>query len=154
MDEMLRMPPAGQPSHKQMYYLATPIGDSTISEFKPHADSLTINLQLAAHLQRAGFNVFLPQRDVDQRLPGRDILAVELCQIKGCSGLIAILANTRGVYIEAGYAKALGKLVIALKTPESREMSDWGYAFFDFVATDVDELIEYLKHREIVAACT
>ena len=47
--------------------------------------------------------------------------------------------------MEAGYAKALGKKVIGLKVEETRDMSDWGYAFFDYVAENIKELINYLK---------
>ena len=47
--------------------------------------------------------------------------------------------------MEAGYAKALGKKVVGLKVSETREFSDWGKSFFDYMATDENDLLNYLK---------
>ena len=74
------------------------------------------------------------------------ILEQELEAIKRCKAIIVVMSDTRGIYIEAGYAKALGKKIIGLKIEETREMSEWGYEFFDHVASDTDELIKTVKN--------
>ena len=84
-------------------------------------------------------------RDAGQNLSGEKLLKLELEVIKNCEGIIVVLSDTRGIYIEAGYAKALGRKVIGLKVPETREFSDWGKAFFDYIAKSEKDLVDYLK---------
>lgn len=128
-----------------MYYFATPHAKVGVKDYKLDSEKLNRNEYLTKLLENAGFKIFLPFRDADQSLSGRELLEKELEVIRGCDGVITVLSNTRGVYMEVGYAKALGKRVIGLKVEETREMSDWGYAFFDYVAGNIQDLIEYLK---------
>jgi nucleoside 2-deoxyribosyltransferase len=130
-----------------MYYLATPYAKTGIKSYQLDHGKLNRNKEIAQTLEKLGIQIFLPQRDVDQTLPGKKILNKELSVIRSCEGVIIVLSDTRGIYLEAGYAKALGKKVIALKVAETREMSDWGYAFFDFVAQSEEELTEYLNRK-------
>lgn len=128
-----------------MYYFATPHAKTGIKNNELDADKLNRNERLAELLEANGFKVFLPYRDADQSLSGKEQLEKELEVIRNCEGIITVLSDTRGIYLETGYAKALGKKVIGLKVEETREMSEWGYAFFDYVASNANELIEYLK---------
>ena len=128
-----------------MYYLATPHAKTGIRQNELDADKLNRNEKLAELLETNGFKIFLPYRDADQSLSGKEQLEKELEVIRNCEGIITVLSDTRGIYLETGYAKALHKRVIGLKVKETREMSEWGYAFFDYVAPNVDELIKYLK---------
>ena len=86
-------------------------------------------------------------RDADQTLSGKKLLDLELNVIKNCEGIIVVLSDTRGIYLEAGYAKALGKKVVGLEVTETREFSDWGKAFFDYIARDENDLLNYLKNN-------
>jgi nucleoside 2-deoxyribosyltransferase len=106
------------------------------------------NEHIAKVLENSGIKVFLPQRDIDQNKSGKQILEEELETIKQCKALIIVLSDTRGIYIEAGYAKALGKKIVALKVEETREMSEWGYAFYDYVVSSTDELIRVLNELD------
>ena len=129
-----------------MYYLATPHAKTGIKKNELDANKLDRNEKLAELLETNGFEIFLPYRDADHSLSGKEQLEKELEVIRNCEGIITVLSDTRGIYLETGYAKALGKKVIGLKVEETREMSEWGYAFFDYVASDTDELIKYLKN--------
>ncbi len=133
-----------------MIYLAVPMGNANRIKFVLDGKAIGEGERLASQLEMVGLTIFLPPRDVDQRQSGAAILNAELGKIRECHALVAVLANTRGVYIEAGYAKALGKIVIGLRAADSRDLSKWGHAFFDFVAKDVDELASYLKSADIL----
>ena len=100
---------------------------------------------LATFLENRGISVFLPQSDADQSKSGKEVLDQELEAIRNCESLIIMLSDTRGIYLEAGYAKAIGKKVIALKVEETRELGDWGYAFFDYIVSSKEELAEIIK---------
>ena len=128
-----------------MFYFATPHAKTNIQNYELDSEKLDRNNYFAKFLEKNGFKIFLPMRDADQSLSGEKLLDLELNVIKNSEGIIVILSDTRGIYIEAGYAKALGKKVIGLKVSETREFSDWGKAFFDFIASDEKELLEYLK---------
>lgn len=101
------------------------------------------NKQIADKLIASGFDIYLPQEN--QKETGEKTLKKELKVIDNCDFLIILLSDTRGIYLEAGYAKGIGKKVYAIKVEETREMSDWGYSFFDYVAKNTEELIEYLN---------
>ncbi len=128
-----------------MFYFATPHVKTNIQNYELDSEKLDRNNYFTKFLEKNGFKIFLPMRDADQSLSGLELLSLELDVIKNSEGVIVVLSDTRGIYIEAGYAKALGKRVIGLKVSETREFSDWGKAFFDFVASDEKELLEYLK---------
>ena len=61
--------------------------------------------------------------------------------------MIVILSDTRGLYLETGFAKALGKKIFGLKVEETRPVPSDGRTvqWFDFITDDVDELIVQLK---------
>ncbi len=128
-----------------MYYFATPHVATNVKENTLDFKKLQRNESLCKHLEGCGIEVFLPYRDADQTLSGKDLLEKELEVIRNCEGMIVALSDTRGVYLEAGYAKALGKKLVGLKVEETREFSDWGKAFFDYIAEDMDDLIQYFK---------
>jgi len=128
-----------------MFYFATPHAKTNIQNYELDSEKLDRNNYFTKILEKNGFKIFLPMRDADQSLSGAKLLDLELDVIKNSEGVIVTLSDTRGIYIEAGYAKALGKKVIGLKVSETREFSDWGKAFFDFIALDEKELLDYLK---------
>jgi nucleoside 2-deoxyribosyltransferase len=128
-----------------MYYLATPLYRTDVKFSAKDPARHERNEKLCKKIEDSGFDIFLPQRDVNQSLSGKEILEEELKVIKQCEGLIIVLSDTRGIYLEAGYAKALGKKVVALKVEETRDMSEWGNSFFDFVATNEMDLLNHLR---------
>ena len=62
-----------------------------------------------------------------------------------CDFLIAIISGTQETFLEAGYAKRIEKNICGICVDEIRKLSDGIQCFFDFIAKDVDELIEYLN---------
>jgi nucleoside 2-deoxyribosyltransferase len=130
-----------------MYYFATPHVNTNVKENTLDFEKLARNEKLCKALEENGIEVFLPYRDADQSLAGKDLLEKELQVIRDCEGMIVALSNTRGIYLEAGYAKALGKKIIGLKVEETRDFSDWGKAFFDYIAQDTSDLIKYFKDK-------
>jgi len=130
-------------------YFATPMastGGESAGAGTPHSFSeskIKRNAEMAEELRNAGFEVFLPQEN--QKRNGVETLAQQLNVIKNCEFLVILLSDTRGAYLEAGYAKALGKPVYAVKVKETRAYSDWMDAFFDYIASSARELIAYLK---------
>jgi nucleoside 2-deoxyribosyltransferase len=128
-----------------MYYFATPHANTNVKKNEPDPKKLDRNTQLANFFEENGIDIFLPARDADQSLPGKRLLELELDVIRKSEGMIVALSDTRGIYLEAGYAKALGKKVIGLKVQETREFSEWGKAFFDFMAQNEKEVLSYLK---------
>jgi nucleoside 2-deoxyribosyltransferase len=131
-----------------MFYLATSMYKTNVKHSEKDESKQKRNQDLAKFLEENGIEIFLPQRDADQTLPGKQLLERELEAIKNCEAMIAVLSDTRGIYLEAGYAKALGKKIIALKVEETRELSEWGKAFFNHVADDQEDLIGIIKSRE------
>jgi nucleoside 2-deoxyribosyltransferase len=130
-----------------MYFLATPMFRTDVNHNEKDHAKLKRNQEIAESLESMGVKIFLPQRDVDQDQPAGQVIKEELEAIKKCRAVIVVLSDTRGIYIEAGYAKAIGKKLIGLKVEETREMSDWGYEFFDHVATNVEEAAKIIKEH-------
>ncbi len=130
-----------------MYYFATPHVNTNVKGNTLDFEKLDRNEKLCKQLEKNGFKIFLPYRDADQDLVGKELLERELEVIKNCDGMIVALSNTRGIYMEAGYGKALGKKIIGLKVDETRDFSDWGKAFFDYIAENVDDLVKYFKEN-------
>ena len=110
-------------------------------------NKLNRNLEITKSLEDAGIKIFLPHRDIDLSQPIKDVLAQELDAIEKSDGIIVILSDTRGAYIEAGYAKAHGKKIYGLKVEETREFSKWGYEFFDKIVPNTDELVKVMKNE-------
>jgi nucleoside 2-deoxyribosyltransferase len=131
-----------------MYYLATPMYRTDVKHSEKSPERQLRNEKIANILEENGIEIILPQRDIEQEKSGKQIMEQEFELIKNSNGLIIILSDTRGIYIEAGYAKALGKPVIALMAEETRELSEWGRAFFDHIASDVHEVISIIKENE------
>lgn len=128
-----------------MIYLATPIASTKeLSKWLKSKEKLSRNEIIKKKLEDAGFEVYLPQDH--QKRSGAETLKEQLGAIKNCEFLVIVLSDTRGIYLEAGYAKALGKKVYALEVEETRKYSDWLTAFFDHIAKDVDELINFIKY--------
>ncbi len=131
-----------------MYYFATPHVNTNVKKNTLDFEKLERNEKLCKQLEENGFKIFLPYRDADQKLSGKKLLEKELEVIRNSEGIIVALSNTRGIYMEAGYAKALGKKIIGLNVKETRDFSEWGKAFFDYIAKDTDELVDYLKNQK------
>lgn len=127
-------------------YLASPMASTVNSDSYSISNSKTErNLSIAKELREAGFDIFLPQEN--QKRNGKETLEEQLKAIKDCEFLILILSDTRGAYLEAGYAKAIGKKIYAIEVEETRKYSDWLESFFDYIAVDVQDLIKYLKSQ-------
>ena len=131
-----------------MFYLASPMYKANVQHREKDESKRKRNEGLARFLEENGIDVFLPQRDADQSLPGKQLLERELEAIRECEGLIVILSDTRGVYLETGYAKAIGKRIIGMMVDETRELGEWAKAFFDHIADDQEGLVRFLKNPE------
>jgi nucleoside 2-deoxyribosyltransferase len=106
------------------------------------------NEKITKKLEALGVKVYLPQRDTNQDQTPRNIFASNLSAIKKSKALIVLLSDTRGIYLEAGYAKALGKTVIGFQVEETRALGTMVRNFVDHVANNIDELIILLKALE------
>lgn len=128
-----------------MIYLASPIAQTKEKDsWKESDEKLSRNEIICNKLKDIGLEVYLPQ--INQKRTGAETLAEQLKVISKCDFLVLVLSDTRGIYIEAGYAKALGKKIYALEVEETRKYSDWLVAFCDYVAKDVDDLASYLEN--------
>lgn len=128
-----------------MIYLASPIAQTKQKDsWNESEEKISRNEIICNKLKKIGLDVYLPQ--INQKKNGVETLAEQLEVIRNCDFLVLVLSDTRGIYIEAGYAKALGKKVYALEVEETRKYSDWLIAFCDYIAKDIDELINYLKN--------
>jgi len=101
------------------------------------------NNEIYTKLKDSGFDIFLPQEN--QQENATLTLKKELSVIDSSEYIIVLLSDTRGIYLEAGYAFAKGKKIYGIKVEETRAMSDWIKGWFDYIAEDVDDLINYLK---------
>lgn len=88
--------------------------EATCKVYVPHRDGLLLEEQLAKGLSQSEAYRAIYQRDIDE--------------IRKCDVLLAILDGRvpdEGVCVEIGYAKALGKRIIGLKT-DIRTALPWG----------------------------
>ena len=130
-----------------MIYLASPMASTKDQNNWSHSkDKFSTNKEITEKLKKAGFDIFLPQEN--QQATAQKTLDLELEVIKNSEFLIILLSDTRGIYLEAGYAKGINKKVYAIKLPDTRKMSEWSYCWYDYVAEDVDDLIEHLKKNK------
>lgn len=128
-------------------YLASPIAQTEEKDsWSESKEKLSRNEIICNKLKEIGLDVYLPQ--INQKRSGSETLVEELEVIRNCDFLVLVLSDTRGIYIEAGYAKALGKKVYALEVKETRKYSDWLTAFCDYIAKDIDDLVNYLKTKQ------
>ncbi len=134
-------------------YLAGPLFSEAEREF---------NERLRALLERDGYDVFLPQEDSNEKTPPHHqrererIFKENLRAIDECDVVVAVLDGAdadSGTAWEIGYASAIGKPVIGLKTdfrtlgPEGRvnlmiEESITG------LCTTTDELMERMRELQ------
>lgn len=127
-----------------MIYLASPMASTKDKNNWSYSKNKFLrNQKITNKLLKAGFNIFLPQDN--QKPTAQETLNNELKVIQNSDFIIILLSDTRGIYLEAGYAKGIGKKVYAIKLPETRKMSEWSYCWYNYVAEDVDDLIKYLK---------
>lgn len=134
-----------------MYFFSISFYRTDIKEVEKDPAKLDRNEKMADALEKAGIKILFPQRDVDQSMPKSRIYKEEIEYLKQCDGVIAVLSDTRGVYLEIGYAKALGKKIIGLKVDETRPIppESWAAQWFDFIADDLDSLINYIKFNNL-----
>lgn len=106
------------------------------------------NEKIAKKLEKAGIKIYFPQRDTNQALPPKKILAKNTEALRNSKAIIVILSDSRGIYLEAGFAKGLGKKVVGLKVEETRNLGLISRNFFDYIVEDVSELAILLKDME------
>ena len=134
-----------------MYYLASPMTDPEAKDKEMHKQFyLQRNERITAELEKAGVKIYLPQRDTDQRLPPKRIYLKNLEAIKKSEGVIIVLSDTRGVYMEAGYAKAFGKKLIGLRVEETRALGRMVRNFLDNIVGSEEELAVIIKGSQNV----
>lgn len=130
-----------------MIYLASPMASTKSKDsFSYSKDKLCRNHEIAEKLQDAGFEIFLPQDN--QETSAEETLNKEFEMIRNSEFVIVLLSDTRGVYLTAGYAKGIGKKIYAVMLPETRKMPELLNVWFDYIANDIDELIEYLNNKQ------
>ena len=126
-------------------YLASPIASTKFKERWFSSDfKLSRNEQIALALKEVGIDVYLPQ--LNQKRTMRETWEEQKRAISNSDFLILVLSDTRGAYIEAGFAKALGKKIYALEVEETRKYSDWLNAVCDYIAKDLNDLVRFLKN--------
>jgi nucleoside 2-deoxyribosyltransferase len=113
-----------------MFYFAGPMDE----EYKRR------NEKLVSKLEKLGFKIYLPQRDTNQGYSARRIFMLNMSALKRSDAVIVVLSNTRGVYLETGYAKALGKTLIGFMVEETKELGPITRNFFNHIVNDVDGL--------------
>lgn len=125
-------------------YLASPIASTKSKEDWSSSDSkLSRNEKISQALIELGLDIHLPQDN--QRPTMEETWQEQMRIIRECEFLVLVLSDTRGIYIEAGFAKALGKKVYALEVEETRKYSAWLDAVCDYIAKDLDDLVYFLK---------
>jgi nucleoside 2-deoxyribosyltransferase len=130
-----------------MIYLASPMAATNDQNGWSRSEiKLLRNQEISEKLKKAGFDIFLPQEN--QQSTPEETFKKELEMIRNCEFMIILLSDTRGIYLEAGYAKGIGKKIYAVKLPETRIMSEWSNCWYDHIADDIDELITHLKVKE------
>lgn len=113
-----------------MFYFAAPMGD----EYNKR------NEKFVGKLEKLGFKIYFPQRDTRQEQSARRIFMLNMYALKRADAVIVVLSNTRGIYLETGYAKALGKKLIGLMVEETKELGPITRNFFDHIVNDTDDL--------------
>ena len=122
-----------------MFYIASPMSH------KDHDYYMQRGLRIAQKLEQAGVKVYFPQRDTNQKQVSKKVLESNMNAIKKSKAVIIILSNSRGIYLEAGFAKAHKKPVIGLRVAETNEMGPIMRNFMDYFVNDVDDLTKLLK---------
>ncbi len=129
-----------------MFYLASPMTNPIMKDKEQDSEFYSKrNEKLVNKLEKAGIRLYFPQRGTDQELAPKKILAKNMGALKNSDAVIVILSDSRGVYLEAGFAKGLGKKVIGLKVEETRNLGLISRNFFDYAVESIDELIILLR---------
>ncbi len=132
-----------------MYYLASPMTNPVMKDKEKYGEFYAQrNDKIVKKLEKSGLKIYLPQRDTNQMLSPKKILAKNLDALQKSKAIIVILSDSRGIYLEAGYAKGLDKKVIGLKVEETRSLGLISRNFFDYVVDSADELAKLLKDME------
>ena len=106
-----------------MYYLASPMVNPNMTDDTVNMEEyLHRNDKICKKLEKQGFKIHLPQRDTNQKLSSKKIFATNIEALKNSKAVIVLLSETRGIYLEAGYAKGLGKKIIGLKVDETKAL--------------------------------
>ena len=130
-----------------MYYIASTMTNPVMKE-ENGGFYLKRNEKIVRKLEKAGVKLYFPQRDTDQSMTPKKILAKNIEVLKQSKAIIVILSDSRGIYLEAGYARGLGKKVIGFKVEETRNLGLISRNFFDYVVENADELAILLKDME------
>ncbi len=132
-----------------MYYISGPMTTRQLTGNESQKDFYIIrNEKIAKKLEKAGIKIYLPQRDTNQSLTPRKIFDTNIRAVKKSDGVIVLLSETRGIYLEAGYAKAMRKTILGLQVDETRALGTIVRNFFDTVVNNTDDLIILLKKLE------
>ena len=122
-----------------MFYIASPMNSKHMDYYMQRG------MRIAQKLEKAGFKVYFPQRDTKQSQNSKKIFEENISAIQKSKAVVLILSNSRGIYMEAGYAKAHSKPVIGLRVGETNEMGPITRHFMDYFVNDVDDLTKLLK---------
>jgi len=118
-----------------MIYLAGPL--FTMAEIK-------FNENLSEALTKRGYEIYLPQRECSLCTENDDIYNVCIEGIKKSDIILAVLDGTdadSGTSFEAGYALALGKKIIGLRTDFRNTGDDGGLNLM--LSKSCQHLIQY-----------
>lgn len=125
-----------------MFYFASPMNAKHMDYYMQRG------LRVVQKLEEAGIKVYFPQRDTKQSQNPRKIFEENILAIKKSKAVVLILSNSRGIYMEAGFAKAQKKPVIGLHVAETNELGPITRHFMDYFVSDVDGLAKLLKSIE------
>ncbi len=132
-----------------MFYMASPMTNPTMKDREMDSEFYARrNEKIVRKLEKAGVKLYIPQRDTNQALSPKKILAKNMEALKASDAIIVILSDSRGIYLEAGFAKGMGKKVIGLRVEETRSLGLISRNFFDYVVDTPDELAVLLKNME------
>ena len=76
-----------------MYYFATPHVNTNVKENTLDFEKLARNEKLCKQLEENGFKIFLPYRDADQNLSGKELMEKEFEVIRNSEGIIVALSD-------------------------------------------------------------
>ncbi|MFC2142966.1 nucleoside 2-deoxyribosyltransferase [Candidatus Aenigmatarchaeota archaeon] len=129
-----------------MFYLSSPVTDPNAIKDLNKEYYLRRNERIAKKLEDDGIVIYLPQRDTDQTMPPKQIFLQNIKAIQKSEGLIIVLSDSRGIYMEAGFARALDKKIVGLKVDETQTIGRMVRNFLDNIVDSTDELVLLLKN--------
>ena len=122
-----------------MFYFASPMNAKHMDYYMQRG------LRIVQKMEEAGIKVYFPQRDTNQSMNPKKIHEANIAAIRKSQAFIIILSNSRGIYLEAGYAKGQKKPIIGLRVGETSEMGPITRNFLDYFVNSQEELIAMLK---------